>query len=37
MTTDASAGANPFKVYRYTTETDTPVAVISYNTAVATG
>lgn len=36
MTTDASAGANPFKVYRYTAETDTPVAVISYNTTVAT-
>lgn len=35
MTTDASNVANPFKVYRYTAETDTPVAVISYNTAVA--
>ncbi len=32
MTTDASIAANPFKVYRYTTETDTPVAVISFNT-----
>ena len=35
MTTDASGAANPFKVYRYTAETDTPVAVISYNTTVA--
>lgn len=36
MTTDATSGANPFKVYRYTSETEDPVAVISYNTAVAT-
>ncbi|HSL88882.1 MAG TPA: T9SS type A sorting domain-containing protein [Ignavibacteriaceae bacterium] len=35
MTTDASGATNPFKVYRYTAETDTPVAVISYNTTVA--
>lgn len=32
MTTDASNSANPFKVYRWTSEVDTPVAVISYNT-----
>lgn len=35
MTTDASNAANPFKVYRWTSETDTPVAVISYNTTGA--
>lgn len=32
MTIDASNSANPFKVYRYTSETDTPLAVISFNT-----
>ncbi len=31
MTTNAST--DPFKVYRWTSETDTPVAVISFNTA----
>jgi len=32
MTTDASNVSNPFKVYKYTTEADSPLVAISYNT-----
>ncbi len=35
MTTDASIVTNPFKVYRYTSESAVPEAVISYNTTGA--